>query len=278
MTGTHVKLPIGGIIYYMAENRNAPDTLRALLVLVATAGTIVFNALAAMGYVNGVTPEMVSDKYPTVVTPAGYAFSIWSLIYVGLIAFSIYQLLPANRERFRNVRSAYIVSCVLNCAWIYFWHGDRIALCFGIIVLLAATLIYLCLKLKDPVSAGEYWAVKAPFGIYAGWVTAASIVNFVVMLRYLGVDTIGGSANVIGVVCIVIAAVLAVLGRVFLTNYLYPLAIAWALAAIAINQSGRTAIIVAAVIGVVVALITTMTFVLNLPTMEDRIRSQQRQG
>jgi hypothetical protein len=263
----------------MAENRNSPDLLRAILVLVATAGTIVFNALAAMGYINGVTPEMVSDKYPTVITPAGYAFSIWSLIYVGLIAFSIYQILPANRERFRHIRSAYIVSCVLNCAWIYFWHGDRIALCFGIIILLAATLVYLCLKLKDPIGPGEYWAVKAPFGIYAGWVTAATIVNFVVMLRYLGVDMTGNSASIIGIVCIAIAAALAVLGRIFLNNFLYPLAISWALAAIAINQSGKTVfVVVAAVLGVVVGLITSISFVLNLPTMEDRIKAEHRQG
>lgn len=263
----------------MAENRNSPDLLRAILVLVATAGTVLFNVLASMGYVNGVTTAAISGKYPTVITPAGYAFSIWTLIYVGLTAFSIYQLLPANRERFRSVRSAYIASCVLNCAWIYFWHGDRIALCLGIIVLLAATLVYLCLKLKDPISAGEYWAAKAPIGLYAGWVTAAAIVNFVVMLSYLGVETTGSSASILGIVCIVVAAAFAVLGRVFLNNYLYPLAISWALAAIAINQSGKTVfVVVAAVLGVVVGLITTMSFVLNLPTMEDRIQEEHRHG
>ena len=257
----------------MAENRNSPDLLRAVLVLVATIGTISFNALAAMGYINGVTPETVSSKYPTVLTPAGYAFSIWSLIYFGLVVFSIYQLLPANRERYRDIRSIYIVSCVLNCGWIYFWHNDRIAVCLGLIVLLAATLAYLCLKVKATQTPGELWGVKAPFGLYAGWVTTASLVNFMVMLSYLGVDMPTGTANMIGIVCIAAAAVFAVLGRVFLTNYIFPLAVAWGLAAIAIKQSGNTPIVVAAVIGVVVGLITAMTFVVNLPDSESRLRA-----
>ena len=107
--------------------------MRAVLVLVATIGTIAFNGLAAAGYVNGVTPEVISAKYPTVLTPAGYAFTIWSLIYLGLIVFSIYQILPANIVRFRSIRSVYIVSCVLNCAWIFFWHRDQIGLCLILI-------------------------------------------------------------------------------------------------------------------------------------------------
>ncbi len=84
----------------MTSETNGTDRGRAVLVLVATLGTIVFNALAATGHINGVTPEMVSGKYPTVVTPAGYAFTIWSLIYVGLLAFSVYQLLPSQLAAF----------------------------------------------------------------------------------------------------------------------------------------------------------------------------------
>lgn len=80
----------------MTDSATGTDRFRAILVLAATIGTIVFNSLAAMGRVGGVTPAEISAKYQTMITPAGYAFSIWSLIYVGLIAFSIYQLLPAN--------------------------------------------------------------------------------------------------------------------------------------------------------------------------------------
>src|SRR4051812_41931885 len=124
----------------MAETKNFQDRMRAVLVIIATAGTIVFNGLAATGHVNGVTPEVISDRYPTVVTPAGYAFTIWTLIYVGIVAFSVYQILGANLRRFRPVRSLYIFSCLLNCGWIFFWHREQIGVCLVFILALLATL------------------------------------------------------------------------------------------------------------------------------------------
>src|SRR5687768_10036642 len=167
---------------------NNNDRLRAALVLVATIGSIVFNALAAAGYVNDVTPAAISAKYPTPLTPAGYAFSIWSLIYLGLIAYSIYQLLPSNLARLRGIRSLYIMSCVLNCAWIYVWHYERIGVSLAVIVMLWAVLMLIIYNIRGHASTADTWILQATFGLYAGWVTAASLVNFMVMLAWLDVD------------------------------------------------------------------------------------------
>ena len=85
---------------------------KQILVIVATLGVILINYFAAQGYINNITPQIISNKYPTLITPAGYAFAIWSLIYLGLIGFSIYQALPSQTDnpRFKNVRSLYIVN------------------------------------------------------------------------------------------------------------------------------------------------------------------------
>ncbi len=177
----------------MTEAGTATDKLRAVLVLAATIGTIAFNWLAATGYVNDITPQMISEKYPTNITPAGYAFAIWSLIYLGMVAFSIYQMLAANVARFRGIRSLYIMSCALNCGWIYFWHQDQIAICLAIILSLLAVLLFINVKLKNFDSIADSAIVKAPFGIYFGWVTAASLVNFAILLVSLKID-LGSSA------------------------------------------------------------------------------------
>ena len=235
--------------------------MRAVLVLVATIGTIVFNGLAATGYINGVSPEMISDKYPTIVTPAGYAFTIWSLIYVWMLAFSIYQLLPANIAKYHRVRSLYIISCVLNCAWSFFWHRDQIGICLVIILALLATLLLLCIKLKEQATAIDSLFSKAPFGIYFGWVTCASIVNFAIFIAYMGWGRISATA---GCAFIVIAAACAIIVRWRLTNYLYPLAVAWALTAIAVKQSGNTPIVVTAAFAVVTCIVTSGSVVTSL--------------
>ncbi len=259
----------------MTETISATDRLRSILVLLATIGTIVFNTLAANGLVGGVTPAEISDRYPTPITPAGYAFAIWSLIYLGLIIFSIYQLLPANVARFRSIRSLFIISCVLNCGWIYFWHNDQIALCLGIISALLLTLFFINWRLLNTSSLTEYWFVKAPFSIYFGWVTAATLVNFAIFLKATSTDISGGTWTAIAVILIALAATLGVLVRFRLSNYLYPLAIAWALTAIGVKQSGQTLVVTAAAFGTIACLIATLSLVVNLPSSQASERSPE---
>ena len=253
----------------MENGVTGTDRMRAFLVLAATIGVLVFNWLAATGRLGSDTGA-ISDKYPTSLTPAGYAFSIWSLIYLGLIVFSVYQLLSANLRRFRGVRSFYIFSCALNCAWLYFWHREQIVICFVIIFALAITLLLICYHFRNTVSLKDTWVAKAPFGIYFGWVTAATLVNFTIALKFLNVPLSPPAGTVLAVALILLAAGLAVLVRLKLTNYFYPLAIAWALTAIAVKQSGQTLIVSAAAIGVVACLIASLSFVMNLNSPSSR--------
>ena len=246
------------------------ETLKRILVIAATAGVIAFNWLAASGYVNGTTPAMISDKYPTLVTPAEYAFTIWSLIYFGMTVFSIYQLLSKTGERFRDVRSLYILSCAVNCAWIYFWQQDQILICLFIILVLLASLLLINIKLKNAETMGEFWLAKAPFGIYFGWVTAAAMVNFAVALKYLNVAMTETTEIILGSAIILLAAFFGVMVRIKLANYLYPLAIAWAVTAIAVKQSGNVLIVAAAALACIVSLFAALSFVLTNVTPPSR--------
>jgi translocator protein len=247
----------------MIPQATPQDRMRSILILVATIATIAFNAQDAAWYLNGVTHIVISDTPQTVLTPAAYAFTICAPIYIGLLAFSIYQLLPGNVLRFRPVRTLYVVSCFLNCAWIYFWHRGQITICLFLIIGLLMALIFMLILFRRPGADGGPLFTKTVFGIYAGWVTAAALVNFAIFLRYMGGDISVVVWNVFGVVCLVLVAGLAVLVRLKLQNYLYPLAIAWAATAIAVKQSGNTAIVVAASICVIVGLVMAVSFVMD---------------
>lgn len=251
----------------MSSKTPDADRIKAILVPAATLGTFLFNWIAATGMINGTTPEMVSGKYPTPVTPAGYAFTIWIVIYIGLAAFSIYQLLPQHTGRFRSVRTLFIVSCVLNCAWLYFWAFEMIGLCLATILVLLAVIFAIDAKLRANESTAEYWMTKAPFGLYFGWVTAASAVNIAVFLVYRKIDISALAMNILAVVLmvLVVAAVIAV--RAKFKNYLAPLAAAWALTAIAVKQSGDTMIVVAAAVGVIACLIASTSVIMDIKTI-----------
>lgn len=235
------------------------EKLKPYLVIIATIGVIAMNALATTGYIGGVTPEIISDKYPTFVTPAGYAFSIWGWIYLGLIIFSVYQALPSKFEKFAKMRTLYLISCLLNCLWLYFWHHEQITVSLLVILTLLASLAFINLTLERE----NNLLARFVFGLYFGWVTVASIVNATITLLFNGVrasDEIG-IWSAVGL--IIVAAVIGVFLRHKLPNIAYPIAIAWALTAIAVKQSGKTAIVVVAGIAVIALLISAFSFVVT---------------
>ena len=241
------------------------EKIRQILVPIATIGVIFVNYLAGTGKINNVTPGFISDKYPTHITPAGYAFSIWSLIYIGMIGFSIYQMLPsqADNPRFRAIRTVYLLNCVANCAWIYLWHYEQIIAALGVIFLLLATLVYINIKLQNTETATEAWLSKIPFSIYFGWVTVASILNATIALVYLGVATSDFTAQILGAGLIIIAVILGILMRFKLNLTAYPVAVAWALTAIAVAHGGKTIIVVTSAIAVIILLVTALSAFLN---------------
>lgn len=231
------------------------DKLKPFLVILATVGVIAMNVVASMGYIGGITPNVISDNNPTLVTPAGYAFSIWGWIYLGLIIFSIYQALPSQFEKFARVRTLYLISCLLNCLWIYFWHHEQITISLLVILTLLVTLALINFALPRE----NNLFARFVFGAYFGWITVASIVNAVIALAYQGIEI--GYWTAVGL--IVAATVVGVYFRHKLPNIAYPLAVAWAITGIAVKQSGKTAIVVVAGLGVIALLISAFSFVVT---------------
>lgn len=247
------------------------EKIQPVLVAVATLGMIVFNYLAVSEILGGLSPGEVSVRYPTAITPAGFAFTIWTLIYFGCIAFSIYQFSPSVSEKIKKLRRPYIVSCVLNCVWLYVWNQEMILAGLGVIFLLLLTLVFINFRLRTTETQADYWFAKFPFGIYFGWVTAATLVNAMIALIFVGLPL--GYEVYLGAIFVFVASALGVLVRISLTNYFYPLAIAWALTAIAVKQSGKTLIVVTCAVGVVACLLAAISFVMNMPSSENKAES-----
>ncbi|MGI8788205.1 MAG: tryptophan-rich sensory protein [Pyrinomonadaceae bacterium] len=242
------------------------ERIKQILVIVATAGVILINYLAGTGRIAGVTPEMISDKYPTLLTPAGYAFSIWGLIYFGLLAFSIFQFTSAaNAARYAKIRSLYILSCAANCAWIWLWHHEQIVLSLIAIFVLLGTLVLINIQLIKTESPAEFLAARLPFNIYFGWVTAASVVNFAIAMVFLGVKTTDSTAAFLACVLMVAVTILGIVIRIKLANAAFAVAVAWALTAIAVKQNHQTNLIIVAAFGVIALLISALTYFLQTP-------------
>lgn len=234
------------------------ERIKQILVIIATIGVIFINYLAGTGQINNTTPGEISDKYQTALTPAGYAFSIWSLIYFGLIAFSVYQAFPSQEtnQRFLRIRTLYIANCAANCIWIYLWHYDYIALSILAMLLILLTLVLINLNLSEIESGAELWTAKVPFNIYFGWITVAAILNASIVLVYFGVQTSLLLSVILACFLIIIAVLLGIIIRRNFDFPSYALTIAWAIIAIAIKQFSEVAIMIVAILGAIILILT----------------------
>jgi len=237
------------------------ERARQFFVILATLIVVFVNYLAGIGFINDKTPGEISGKYPTIVTPAGYAFSIWSLIYLGLIIFSVYQALPPQTEnpRLRRIRLLYVLNCAANCAWIYLWHHELIWASLGAIFVMLGTLVFINHALQNKQAAAETWLVRVPFGLYFGWITVAVILNFTVALVSSGVRFSNSATTVSASILIIIAVFSGIIIRLKLSTAAYALAIAWALTAIAVNLGGsQTVPVILTAFGVIALLIAAI--------------------
>lgn len=240
------------------------DRLQQTAVVASTVLMMVFNWLAATGVLGGISTGAVSDKYQVVITPPGYAFAVWSVIYLGMTAFTVFQALPSKAGTFRGIRIAYLFSCVANALWLYLWALEMMVLCLLVIVALLASLAYINIRLQPKGTSGDYWFAKAPFGIYFGWVTAATILNASIMLKSFGFD-LGESGNAnAGAALLLVAGTIAVIVRFKMKNYFYPIGIGWAMLTIALGHSSVKPVMFGAVASFVACMIAAFSFIMDM--------------
>ena len=238
------------------------DTLRQISVILTILATISVNGLANALPINGQNTGEISDRFEVYFVPAGYVFSIWGLIYLGLIAFAIFQALPSQRDNPRLRAAGWWVSLggLANIAWIFLWHYEQFPLTLVAMLVLLATLIvtYLHLEIgRSAVSAAERWAVRLPFSIYLGWITVATVANVTSVLDFLQWDGFGIAPEIW--MAIVLAAVLVIAALMNFTrrDVAYAAVILWALAGISVKHAAVPA----------VAIPTWITFGLVLLTL-----------
>lgn len=173
----------------------------------------------------------------TLIAPATTAFAIWTPIYVGLAAYTVWQWLPgqATDERHRTIGWWVAASMLLNAAWLLV--AVQVGSVWGalvVIVALLAVLVEIIRRLHARPSYGlpETIIVDGTFGLYLGWVSVATLAN---LAGALG-DT--GSNLVVAIVLIALATTFNVLvARRFGGRYAVAVAAAWGLAWVAIGRS-----------------------------------------
>ena len=217
------------------------------------------NILASALPLNGQNTGEISDRFDVYFVPAGYVFAIWLVIYIGWIAFTVYQFLPAQKEnpRLRKLGYWFALSGVFNAAWLFCWHYNLFGLSVLVMLALLGSLVVSYLRLdvgRARAGAGERWAVDVPFGVYLGWVSVATIANITSWLYSINWNGFGIAPQVWAVIMLAVASMVGVLMAFLRRDAGYLFVFVWAFAGIAVEQAGTALVANSAWVAAIVAL------------------------
>lgn len=241
------------------EDFMSKDSVRQLLNALSVAIALAVNILASTLPLNGQNTGEISDRFLVYFVPAGYVFAIWGVIYIGWIAFALFQYRAAEKEspRLRKLGYAFALSGVFNAAWLFCWHYNAFGLSVIVMLALLVTLIVSYLRLNvglTSVNTAEKWSVDIPFSVYLGWVSVATIANITDYLYFINWDGFGIAPQVWAVIMLVVASVVGLLMTLTRRDSAYAFVFVWSFIGIAVKQAAEPLVANSAWAAAIVAL------------------------
>ncbi len=233
------------------------DLLRAVVVLILAVVQILSGPITALATGSGVGG--VSDDFSSPVTPAGYAFAIWGLIYLGALAYGVYQVLPSQRGRNVHRRTGWWLAAAFTCStvWIPIFTAETVWLSQLVILALVGCLLVAANRAtRSGPAAGlsERALLRLPITLYLGWTVLAATAGFGATFRSFGMPAQAGWVTALSVLLVVgaTAGCVAVVARGSgLAGFAFTTC--WALVAIVLASSSTVVAVVAALAALIVA-------------------------
>lgn len=201
---------------------------------------LVPSQLTQLKVFNSQTIGEVSDKYPTLFTPAGITFAIWGVIYLALSAFCIYHLLKAFRKpptheaniALQRIGYLFILNNLATGLWTVAWVHEWLVVSVVLILLQLLTLLTIHVRLgifDVSRSAASRWFTQVPLSIYFGWIMIATVANISATLVGFGWNGFGLAGSTWAVMMIAVATLLLLFVVISRANPYVGLVGVWAL-------------------------------------------------
>jgi hypothetical protein len=229
------------------------DLVRRVANLVVIPLAIAYIWLSRTGEETGAVARATEPVFAA----AGWAFAIWGLIFLGQLAYVIYQATPsqAHRALHRRIGALTVVNSLLAAAWTWTFGHGQFTLAWILMIASVVVLVALDLRIRAEGLRGRDIAlVRAPYGINLGWIIAAFLLDTAQFLHAVA-SYDGAPLSPVGfaILLTLVAGALGlylVLGR---QNPFAGLAIAWALAGVAAyHDELRTLTLSAAVLAIAI--------------------------
>lgn len=192
---------------------------------------LIFNFLTGTGKINGLSQADISEMFPTKITPAGFAFSIWGVIYT-LVFISLVWMLYKHKESKVSIEIQAIgwwfnLSALANILWTIIFSYLRLPLSTLLIAILLVSLVMILINLSK-LDFKPNPVLSLAFGMYAGWVLIATVVNIAASLVQIEWGGLGLSELTWAKILLVVALAIVFLITIRTSNAIFPLPVAWA--------------------------------------------------
>lgn len=243
------------------------DIFRFAFVFVSLFLVISINFLANILPINGQTTGEISDRLPVLFTPAGYVFSIWSLIYVLLIIWLVgmWRIRNIGDSLFEKRSLFFIISCIFNISWIFLWHYEYFLLTVLVMIALLVSLImlYRTYPTKD-----NRLTSRLPISIYLGWICVATITNISYVLTVYQWSGWGLSDPLWAVIMMTIGTALALHIRFHHSDIAYVFVFIWAFIGIAVHNGFEELLVMTAALFLSAVLFASILFIKKRPSAD----------
>lgn len=213
-----------------------------IMSILSFAVALFMNYLFSTGFAGRKSVGEISGIYSVAITPAGFTFAIWGLIYLGLTILCIQLILESIQSRGRKLLEKlgpwFIISNLFNAAWVYFWTSEMIFISVLIIIGLLISLVRLSIQTSalDTSSVFSFnFISQTSIRIYTGWVIAATVLNISIWISTWGLEFVDFPAVSVGILLIA-AAIYVITGFKF-SSMAIPLVASWAFWGIGSNSS-----------------------------------------
>jgi translocator protein len=226
-------------MYTQARHHSVLDHPWRIAALVAVVANVTFNYANDHLGRHTLSVAEVSEKYPTLFTPAPYAFAIWGVIYGATLLYSVLALLPNQLEvRFHDRVAPWLVlTNALASLWLALFSAEQL----GPSVLIIGAIVTSCVVMYSIASdhlmtehLSHWWRV--PFGLWLGWLSVAALANLSTALVAAGWDGWPLSPPVWAAVMLAAALLVALVVDVLFLDPVVAFVVSWAAAAIAVQH------------------------------------------
>lgn len=164
--------------------------LIGIINLLSVIAIIYWNYVVSTGEINGNKMGQLSDEINSLFTPAGYAFSIWGIIYLSLLLNAIWYLVQAFKNKYQETLAQQglwlTLANIASGFWLWFWLNEDflLSVIFMLAILSALMIAIVRLKMEKWDAPSEiigfaWW----PISLYSGWITVATVTNIAAFLK-----------------------------------------------------------------------------------------------